>query len=73
MKVKFKRPVSIDGKDYSIGNHELMEELLAHWFLKGLVMDGHAEMVDLPKEPVAVVVEAEAKSEAAPKAKTKKA
>lgn len=68
MKIKFKRPVSIDGKDYSIGNHELLEELRAHWFLKGLVVDGHAEI----EEP-AEVVEAEAKSEPAPKAKTKKA
>lgn len=37
MKVEFKYPRCIDGKDYPKGMHELHDELVDHWFFKGLV------------------------------------
>ena len=45
----FKRPVRIGGKFYECGAHEIDTALVDHWYLKALVKDGLAQIVEDPK------------------------
>lgn len=44
MKVYFKFPRGIEGKDYPKGEHELSDSLKDHWFFKALVACGDLEV-----------------------------
>ena len=49
-RVLFKRPVRIDGTPYEAGReHELAPALAGHWYVKALVADGQAQIIDDPK------------------------
>lgn len=45
----FKRPVRIGGKFYECGAHEIDTALVDHWYLKALVKDGLAQIIEDPK------------------------
>ena len=59
-RVLFQRPVRIDGTPYEAGReHELAPALVGHWYVKALVKDGQARIIDDPEpkpEPVAAPV-----------------
>lgn len=42
----FKRPVRIGGKFYECGAHDIDAALVDHWYLKALVKDGLAQIID---------------------------
>ena len=43
----FKRPVRIDGKAYEAGKeHELAPAIVGHWYVKALVADGLAQIIE---------------------------
>lgn len=43
------RPVRIGGKLYECGEHEIDAALADHWYLKALVKDGLAQIIEDPK------------------------
>lgn len=51
MKVHFKFPRAIDGKDFSKGTHEVSDEKSNHWFLQALVKNGDAVILEGKESP----------------------
>lgn len=49
MRALIKRPVRIGGKLFECGEHEIDAALANHWYLKALVSDGLAQIIDDPK------------------------
>ena len=49
MRGRFTRPVRIGGKLFECGEHEIDAALADHWYLKALVADGLAQIIDDPK------------------------
>lgn len=69
----FKRPVRIGGKFYECGAHDIDAALVDHWYLKALVADGLAQIIEDPKpeskpepQPEAPKVAPEVKPEVKP-------
>lgn len=56
MKVLFKQPRSIDGVDYSKGEHQVPDSLESHWFFKACLVNGSVSVLE--KGGVNVVPEA---------------
>lgn len=75
-RVLFKLPVRIDGTPYEAGReHELAPALVGHWYVKALVKDGQARIIDDPKpepkpEPVAAPVAPKVEAKVEPVVKT---
>ena len=51
MRALIKRPVRIGGKLFECGEHEIDAALANHWYLKALVKDGLAQIIDDKPEP----------------------
>ena len=51
MRALIKRPVRIGGKLFECGEHEIDAALANHWYLKALVADGLAQIIDDKPEP----------------------
>jgi len=51
MKVKFKRPIRIDGVSYQPGVSQVDDSLEKHWFFQSVLKDGHAEISEPPMVP----------------------
>lgn len=49
MRALIKRPVRIGDKVLECGAHEIDAALANHWYLKALVSDGLAQIIDDPK------------------------
>ena len=49
MRALIKRPVRIGDKLFECGEHEIDAALANHWYLKALVKDGLAQIIDDPK------------------------
>lgn len=57
MKIKFTTPVqiaNIDGSRQNLkpGTYDLDEQVLNHWFIRGLISSGYAVILDKPKSVV---------------------
>lgn len=52
MKLRLKYPRIIDGKHLRPGIHEVSDHLENHWFVKGLLKNGDAVLLEVPKQPV---------------------
>ena len=51
MRALIKRPVRIGDKLFECGEHEIDAALANHWYLKALVSDGLAQIIDDKPEP----------------------
>ena len=51
MRAQFKRPVRIGDKTFECGTHEIDAALAGHWYVKALVKDGLAQIIDDKPEP----------------------
>ena len=51
MRALIKRPVRIGDKLFECGEHEIDAALANHWYLKALVKDGLAQIIDDKPEP----------------------
>lgn len=51
MRALIKRPVRIGDKLFECGAHEIDAALANHWYLKALVKDGLAQIIDDKPEP----------------------
>lgn len=74
MQVQLKGPKKLAGKLYKKGVHELPDALLDDWFLKALLKDGDAVLVEKAITPIeAAPPKGKAAAKSAPQPQSKRA
>jgi|WetSurMetagenome_2_1015567.scaffolds.fasta_scaffold772033_1 hypothetical protein len=70
MKVLFNATISLEGKHYSKGTHEVPDELIEHWYFKAMVSDKTVVVVVPPEKSEEISVESGDSASSIPEEKT---